>query len=321
MIACIYHGGCPDGFAAAWVVSRFNLGQGTTPGSAAEVQLIPASYGMDLPTFEERPQAIYVVDFSWPKEQMAKLAQMSDYVMLLDHHQTTLDDIFGPEGIGTKRMGGMRGASPGEFGFVLDMNRSGAAIAWDHFSTGTQVGELLHLALPPLLLRYVQDRDLWRWEMALSREIGSLILSLPHELEVWDAYMAKGFDELLEAASGARMFEEKLIEEVVSRAHWCSMRVGTDVRWFPIVNSPYIAGSTVAERLMDAFECDMAAYYLIEKNTGYRYGFRSRNGVEVNRWAEGLGGGGHVQASGCFSPTPIHLLRAGRGPDLPRSAS
>jgi len=56
-IHCIYHGNCPDGFTAAWVVRR-RLGN--------DVVFHEGSYGTPPPA-EIPPEAdVYIVDFIYP---------------------------------------------------------------------------------------------------------------------------------------------------------------------------------------------------------------------------------------------------------------
>ena len=73
------------------------------------------------------------------------------------------------------------GVLPENVGLTLDVKRSGAMITW----------EALHLPHEdcPDLIEYVQDRDLWRWELPLSREVGSYILTLGETVEEWDEAM------------------------------------------------------------------------------------------------------------------------------------
>ena len=38
----------------------------------------------------------------------------------------------------------------------------------------------------PLLLLYVQDRDLWRWELEHSREVNATLVLIAHDFAAWD---------------------------------------------------------------------------------------------------------------------------------------
>jgi uncharacterized protein len=293
MIACIYHGGCSDGFAAAWVVRLAHKDH------EEQVEFFPGRYGMPLPEFSERPSMIYVVDFSWPWDQMVKLAARTDCLVWLDHHQTALDSRQADPG-----------SSPDNMFIVLDMERSGAMLTWDYFFDDP----------PPPVFLYVQDRDLWRWELENSREVSSLILATPMSWDSWTELMNADAGQLADRAHGAWVFEQATIASVIQHAHWCGMgseRLGTR-RVFPIAAAPYIVGSSLAEAMMDEFGSDMAAYYIQKPDGDVQYGFRSRNGVTVHDFAKSLSstGGGHPSAAGCTLPGIYHWRTPSPSPEV-----
>ncbi len=79
---CIYHGNCADGFGAAWVVNRYFKG---------EVDFHPGFYGAPPPDVTDRE--VIIVDFSYKRDVMMKIAQAATSVLLLDHHKSAVDDI------------------------------------------------------------------------------------------------------------------------------------------------------------------------------------------------------------------------------------
>ena len=295
MIAIIHHGGCVDGTTAAWVAWDA-MGRGVSE----PIRIIPAAYNMPLPEFTERPRATLVVDFSWPYEQMLELAERTDDLMLLDHHKTALDDI-GPHAdpgasasdieIGLRTYGDCR------FVAQLDMERSGAMLTWNWF----------HRADPPALVQYVQDRDLWRWELPHSREIGSLLLTAGETVEEIEEFAQLTGAELIQRGRGAHAFELAAVRSVLKNAYWCTM-VAPDGerRDFPIFASPYILGSTACEQLIEREGSKMAGYFIERTDGKTQYGFR---GHLVNEWAERFpGGGGHPSAAGCtIDGPPVHM--------------
>lgn len=292
MIAIIHHGGCVDGTTAAWVAWG-TLGRGVSE----PIQIIPASYNMPLPQwFEERPRAILVVDFSWPYEQMLELARCTDDLMLLDHHRTALNDI-GPHATSLSPETGVKEYGGGAFVGILDMDRSGAMLAWDWF----------HPSEPaPALVQYVQDRDLWRWELPHSREVGSLLLTAGETVQEIDEFSHLTGAELIQRGRGAHAFELAAVRSVLKNAYWCTMEAPNGERMdFPIFASPYILGSTACEQLIEREGSKMAGYFVERTDGKTQYGFR---GHRVNEWAELFpGGGGHPSAAGCtIDGPPIH---------------
>src|SRR5262249_46835791 len=79
---CIYHGGCDDGFAAAWVV-RKALG--------GEVDFYPGVYQKDPPAHDGRD--VIFVDFSYKRPVLEAMAQQAASVLILDHHKTAAEDL------------------------------------------------------------------------------------------------------------------------------------------------------------------------------------------------------------------------------------
>lgn len=294
MIAIIHHSGCPDGVASAWVAWEYHRSISTE-----EIQIIPASYGMPLPTFSERPRILYVLDFSWPWLDMVELSRHAERMVLLDHHQTTLDNVSMGLDWGPPEPGANVLPPDGLFAGVLDNTRSGAMITWDYLHHGEEG----RTPDPPPLIEYVQDRDLWRWQLPLSREMGSLILTLGESVGEWDEFMRMDVGRLRGRALGAYAFEQAAVRSALKSARWCVMTAPDgEHREFPIFPSPYILGSTGCEQLMEIAGTDMAGYFIDRNDNMVQLGFRSRNGVTVHDWAKKFGGGGHPQASGCTLP-------------------
>jgi hypothetical protein len=111
---CIYHGGCPDGFTAAWVTSH-GLGG---------AELYAASHGSPPPDVTGRD--LVIVDFAYDLATTTQLLEQAASVVLLDHHVTALHQLAAL--LDDPRLTA-----------ELDMHRSGARIAFDHFRS----------ALPP----------------------------------------------------------------------------------------------------------------------------------------------------------------------------
>jgi len=81
---CIYHGGCDDGFAAAWIVwKRF--------GGAVEFH--PGVYGRAPP--DVTAKRIAIVDFSYKRPVMVEMAAKAEHILVLDHHKTAEADLAG----------------------------------------------------------------------------------------------------------------------------------------------------------------------------------------------------------------------------------
>lgn len=150
----LYHGGCPDGFGGAYAAwKKF--------GDTAEY--IPLRHQKPAPEGLEGAH-LYFIDFCYPKEQMDELIKIAASVTVLDHHE------------------GMRDVVEGMPSFVYDATRSGATIAWSYFHPETEV---------PLMLRYVEDVDLYTFTLPDARPLLSYLYSNPFEFPVWDTLVSR----------------------------------------------------------------------------------------------------------------------------------
>ena len=82
---CIYHGNCADGFGAAWVVRRA-LGE--------HVDFHAGVYQDDPPDVTDRE--VILVDFSYKRAVLEKMAESATNILVLDHHKTAADDLSSP---------------------------------------------------------------------------------------------------------------------------------------------------------------------------------------------------------------------------------
>lgn len=144
----LYHGGCPDGFGAAYAAwKKFGAG----------AEYLPVKHGYPPPELPEGSE-VYIIDFAYDRRTLLEMAEQHA-LRVLDHHRTAQAEL--------------EGLDFAEF----DMQRSGAVLSWNHFHPGTEV---------PMLLQYVQDQDLWNWALPDSREICTALSIYPMEFETWD---------------------------------------------------------------------------------------------------------------------------------------
>ena len=147
----IYHKGCLDGAAAA-LAAWLKFGD--------EAEYRPASYGDPAPTDDEvRGRDVYVLDFSYPRAELERMAAAcaspdGGHLEVIDHHKSAKADCEGLEFC------------------TFDMDHSGAALAWFRFHGRTTSRNETML---PELFAYVQDRDLWRWELPHSKEVSAAL--------------------------------------------------------------------------------------------------------------------------------------------------
>lgn len=255
----LYHAQCPDGFAAAVAAWR-QLGD--------QAGYIPVRYGEPMPRLADGGR-IYILDFSYRRAELEALASRCE-VTVLDHHQTAAAEL--------------RGLSFATF----DLVKSGAVLAWEYFH-GTE---------PPLLLSYIQDRDLWLWELPSSHEVSAGLQLVPRTLPAWSDLIERGagaIAELVRTGRVALTFKRQLVDQICAGAHFGPIR-GHRV---PIVNSNVFQSEIGHELLERHQDAPFAAIYFDRSASQRVWSLRSRAEFDCSAIAQSFeGGGGHPQAAG-----------------------
>lgn len=140
-----YHDRCPDGKGGSWVFWRENRER----VSSGKMFMTGLSHGQ-LPSENLEGLVILIVDFCFPRYILEEMAKKARQIIILDHHKSAEKSLNGS-------------ALPGNISSVFDMKRSGAQIAWDY----------VYPNIPrPWFIDIIADRDLWKWTMDHSKEIG-----------------------------------------------------------------------------------------------------------------------------------------------------
>src|SRR3989344_1034234 len=156
-ILIFYHGGCSDGFSAAWVAHK-KFGD--------EAEYIAANFHQVV---EVKGKDIYMLDISMSdKEEDIKKLTENNRLVFIDHHVTrqNLVSII-PESY-----------------FATD--RSGSVLAWEYFNPGKKT---------PALITYVQDQDLYSWKLPFAREIMISVNLSERSFDAWDKIVTDLEDE------------------------------------------------------------------------------------------------------------------------------
>lgn len=189
----IFHNPCLDGFTAAWAVWL----------QFPNAEFFPGVYGQAPPDCTGRN--VYLVDFSYKRPVMEQIMAQANSVLVLDHHKTAEADLANlwktPQGDQEKTA------------VLFDMEKSGARLAWEWFHPNTEV---------PRLVRYVEDRDLWRFKLPYCRELNAAVFSYAYDFQVWNDLRAQidyplGFDTLVKEGRAIERKHHKDIAEILER--------------------------------------------------------------------------------------------------------
>lgn len=263
----LYHASCYDGFGAAWAAwKKF--------GDSAKY--VAVQYGKPMPELSDGAD-IFIVDFSYPRQELLSLKARMNSLVVLDHHKTAQQDL---EGL--------------DFA-IFDMDKSGAVLAWEYFHPGKPV---------PKLLEYVQDRDLWQWKLAQSREFSAAIQSYKMDFELWEELSWRAMvssRRIADEGEAILRWQQQKIEAAISHAVW--MKIGG--HQVPVVNATQLM-SEICNRLCKVYsDAAFAACYFDDKDGNRQWVLRSVGEFDVSSIAKQYGGGGHRNAAGFQTPAPI----------------
>ena len=259
-ILVIYHADCLDGFGAAWCAFK-------TFGSKA--RYIAARFGESFPKFSQGNE-IYILDFCYPPETLLKVSKTAKKITLIDHHLTAqqqFENIELPENISVN----------------FDLNQSGCVLAWQHFFSDKAV---------PIILQHIEDRDLWRFKLAGTREITS---ALYEQLPItFKAFEKLRLHQLFSVGKIQVAQFSKMVDRLSKNAHVVELLGFKGLA----VNAPSFFASELGNLLAEKSGTFGMTYHFDGKKNQWIVGLRSIGDFNVGQLAVEFGGGGHVNAAG-----------------------
>jgi len=258
-IVVFYHKNCSDGFCSAWVAWR-------KFGNEAEyVGIDPADRAPVL-----SGKQIYMLDVAFIPDDLKKLKEDGNKIIIIDHHISRKSNVtLAAE-------------------FLFDINHSGCVLTWFHLFPQESV---------PSLLSYVEDVDLWKFELPNTKEIISYLEIYDFGFDIYDQ-LAKDMEEKDKLAdfvikgSNIVQYEEKQVEKMIrNNSEWVEFE-GYKIL---AVNCPLLH-SQIGSRIRDIFPPMAIVWYY--KDDHICVSLRSNDTVDVAKIAEKFGGGGHAKAAG-----------------------
>lgn len=298
----IYHAHCTDGFGAAFA-AWLKLGD--------NAEYLPMEYGQgvgaNLPMFEGRE--VYILDFSFPKQDMEDIFAEAKCVIWLDHHKTAFEmwlDSLAYSVLSSNEV--VVGSPPGidqvkeayrntdKMYVRLHADKSGAMLAWEYFHPGTEV---------PMLIKHIDDRDRWQFKLGGSRELHAAMNSLkPWTFSRWDLlFHVDGIrlEALKDEGSAILRAHSQHVQAALKQAKNCFLDITTDgYRTYPVglaANAPAFLASDLGHELANK----SGTFGLVWSMAGdgqIHCSLRSNGDYDVSAIAKVFGGGGHRNAAG-----------------------
>jgi len=271
-IFVLYHANCSDGLGARYAAwKRF--------GEAEHIHYLAVQYGEPLPEIPDDSE-VFILDFSYARDVLEALRARVKALVVLDHHKTAQEALEGfPEAI-------------------FDMAKSGAVLAWEYFHPEKPV---------PLLLQYVQDRDLWTWKLKGTKPLGFALPFYKDDMQSWDmlASASTVSDDHLDESS----YLGRAVASGTAIQRYCEAKVEGAVKGVRIVqynggdlkcgliNATHLI-SEIGNEIYTKLDVDFSVSYFFHHEGYAVLSFRSQGDFDVSVLAKALGGGGHRNASG-----------------------
>lgn len=264
----IYHGGCPDGTAAAWALSL-----------ALDNSKTYYHYGrFNEKSPDVKDKEVIFVDFTYPADTILTMLQEATNITVLDHHESArpLTLISDPK-----------------FKLHLDLDRSGAQMAWDyaklHSSALEHSGDLEHTPAKygtnpagdcelsqfskevllsnnrPWFIDDIADRDLWRWQIPGSKNTTRCMFSMGIYEKINSFYKLLNVERSEYVAIGAVLNadDDRIYNGICRSAVDCIIKSpdGTQEWKVRAVECDHSFASEAGNRLCLDGKCDFAISY------------------------------------------------------------
>jgi oligoribonuclease NrnB/cAMP/cGMP phosphodiesterase (DHH superfamily) len=256
-----YHKNCLDGYGSRWVFESC---------FGDRMNYIPCPPGSEAPSYVAN-RNVWIADLSFERESLLSMKNRNNSIILLDHHKTAEDLLK-------------------DLDFChFNMNHCGSYLSWEHVNPGK--------AAPPLI-QYIEDYDLWRWELPNSKEIISLFEDEPYSFSFFNEMnellcTGDGMSYLVKRGKIVLHKKQKQIGRIFDGRHFVDI-LGEKIT---AVNSS-VYRSELAEKCADSSD---ASYGLAYYYNGKEFVCSLRSGKEksfdVSKIAVQFGGGGHKTAS------------------------
>jgi len=276
--AMIYHSPCSDGFTAMTCMYSY----AKKNNFAHEIDYIEGDYSKrdtdEINKLIKRVKGknLVVCDFSYNYETIQILIKNTASFLIIDHHKTAEEDL---KNLDSKYK-------------IFDMNRSGAKLMWDF---------LFENSPAPMLVNYVQDRDLFHNKLPHINEFVAWFYNEPFDISLYEELLLND-DKLMSNISTKGVHYKELNDIYIDKS---SM---TDPTMCLIESNYYLVGhsntkilkSDVGAMMLQKYPLlDFSVCYSIDETGSKTYcSLRSNNNsTDVSIIAKKNGGGGHRNAS------------------------
>lgn len=289
MIYNLYHADSDGYFAGFCVYDAFR--------NSAEMGLVKGfkvQYNEPLPMDLDsltREDAVFIVDFSYPRDVLIELSKRVGRLTVLDHHKSAreaLSDIY--KDLDKECISLIH----------FDMTKSGALLAWEYFNPNKEV---------PTACKYVNDRDLWKWEFGANTAAFEAYLRVNKITDDWSdwtllTYQTSYAVNAVEEGKRYLKYEQAVVSNFLSGSKNTvrgSVQFGGHMYTFLLYEGMGILTSELGTYGYTNNDVDFTIEHRI-RGDKMVFSLRS-NRIDVGSLAVAIpGGGGHTAAAGFSMP-------------------
>jgi oligoribonuclease NrnB/cAMP/cGMP phosphodiesterase (DHH superfamily) len=222
---------------------------------------------------------VIIVDFSFPLSITKQIKNYAINLEIIDHHPSAEQEL----------------GHLNYFSYFPSM--SGATAAWVTYVNNN----------PPLLLKYIEDRDLWHNQLPNCEEIIYAIESYSYNFEQFDIWVKDGqkaIDKLILEGKTIKRSINKQIDKII-KCNVHKIKINDDIVY--AVNSP-VYQSEIGHILAKQGKYGVVYY---DKDRSTIFSLRSTGNEDVSIIARKFGGGGHKAAAGFITTSRMRKVFSG----------
>jgi oligoribonuclease NrnB/cAMP/cGMP phosphodiesterase (DHH superfamily) len=286
-IVIFYHADCLDGFGAAYA-AWVKFGE--------TAKYLPIKYGEDIYLKGVHNKQVYMLDYCPTVEVTKGLLEAVKRLIILDHHKTSKETI---EEIDQYCVDNKLN----NFAYIHDLEHSGCTITWDYFNPTTI----------PILLQYIEDRDLWKFKLTKTKAICAVLYEvINRDFITWQHYCTLDIAmQSLELMGNTLLIaQDNRIKKQVDQARMVTFLSSYREHKIAIVNSTTDISEIGNELCKRNPEIDFALVYYDDWTTeSNKCSLRSIGDFDVANVAKEFGGGGHKNAAGFTTDELFGLIK------------
>ena len=326
----IIHDADHDGYASAWLMVRHLNPEGVH--ITAETLTYPIRAGNnEVPELMEGDH-VYILDRSYPVDVLLTMSAKVAHVMVIDHHKTFMETVsttFRNSG-GIYREDFHNGEAVriecgSENLEILVDTRHAACLLTLAFCDTRSDRYRNMIALSETyddlwFIKYIGDRDTWKFDLPMSKEINAGIhsfnLSFDDLTKMYNGDIT--IEQCEERGIGILTYQQMLMASMLSVSHSETESVYNKIVWSDgvvVAQCPFTPLiSDFGNFLLEETKAVVAVLWFMIPNSDrlspqmYHYSVRSK--VDTSKIAAALGGGGHALANGFRTHIPpTHIAK------------